>query len=234
MPSPKLANTCFSVEKADWPTQGTPSPPIWVKPMVLLSIHTVIKWQPIPAMAREPSGTRVEVLCGQPEQNQGMRSANAPLLVSSSMARSLASSTAKWLSMRARTLSGNAMWRKRLAMARATMDGLRSALARSNVLALGLACDHSPPVVLPSASSNLPNTVGRTSERQLYNSSLSWYSITWRFSSTTKISRKPVANSRVVCASSGHTTATLCTRIPSSRHIASSSPKSDSAWRVSL
>jgi hypothetical protein len=27
-----------------------------------------MKWQPIPAMARLPSGTLVEVLCGQPEQ----------------------------------------------------------------------------------------------------------------------------------------------------------------------
>jgi hypothetical protein len=30
--------------------------------------HCAMKWQPIPAKARLPSGTRVEVLCGQPEQ----------------------------------------------------------------------------------------------------------------------------------------------------------------------
>ena len=29
----------------------------------------------MPASAREPSGTRVEVLCGQPEQKCGVRSA---------------------------------------------------------------------------------------------------------------------------------------------------------------
>ena len=39
-----------------------------------------MKWQPMPARAREPSGTRVLVLCGQPLQNQGVRS---PLLRSS-------------------------------------------------------------------------------------------------------------------------------------------------------
>ena len=35
--------------------------------------NIAIPWQPIPAIAREPSGTRVEVLWGQPEQNQGER-----------------------------------------------------------------------------------------------------------------------------------------------------------------
>ena len=32
-----------------------------------------MKWQPMPASARLPSGTRVEVLCGQPEQKYGAR-----------------------------------------------------------------------------------------------------------------------------------------------------------------
>ena len=35
--------------------------------------NIAIPWQPMPAIAREPSGTRVEVLWGQPEQNQGER-----------------------------------------------------------------------------------------------------------------------------------------------------------------
>ncbi|MCY1530153.1 hypothetical protein D9M68_653290 [compost metagenome] len=58
--------------------------------------------------------------------------------------------------------------------------------------------------------------------------------MTWRFSSTTRISRRPVANSRVVCASSGQTTLTLCRRRPMRRQVASSRPRSSSAWRVSL
>ena len=32
-----------------------------------------MKWQPTPAMASLPSGTRVDVLCGQPEQKNGLR-----------------------------------------------------------------------------------------------------------------------------------------------------------------
>ena len=64
---------CWSVVKGCWPTHGTPSPPICVKPMVERSIQVAMKWQPMPAIAREPSGTTVLVLCGQPEQNQGWR-----------------------------------------------------------------------------------------------------------------------------------------------------------------
>ena len=85
-----LANTCFSLLKCCWPIQGVPSPPICVKPTVLRSIHTLMKWQPMPAIAREPSGTLVLVLWGQPEQNQGMRSADG-LTVKLFWARSLAS-----------------------------------------------------------------------------------------------------------------------------------------------
>jgi hypothetical protein len=36
-----------------------------------------MKWQPMPASAFDPSGTRVEVLCGQPEQKYGVRVAPA-------------------------------------------------------------------------------------------------------------------------------------------------------------
>ena len=67
---------CWSVVKGCWPTHGTPSPPICVKPMVERSIQVAMKWQPMPPIAREPSGTTVLVLCGQPEQNQGWRPAS--------------------------------------------------------------------------------------------------------------------------------------------------------------
>ena len=36
-------------------------------------IQIAMPWQPMPAIARLPSGTRVEVLCGQPEQKYGVR-----------------------------------------------------------------------------------------------------------------------------------------------------------------
>src|SRR6058998_924948 len=55
------------------PIHGTPSPPMWVKVDVERSIQIAITWQPIPAVARLPSGTLVEVLCGQPEQKYGTR-----------------------------------------------------------------------------------------------------------------------------------------------------------------
>ena len=48
--------------------QFTPSPPIWISDVVSRSIQLAMKWQPMPASAFEPSGTLVEVLCGQPEQ----------------------------------------------------------------------------------------------------------------------------------------------------------------------
>ena len=64
---------CFSSVKGAWPIHGAPSAPMCVNVEVLRSIHTAMKWQPMPAVARLPSGTRVDVLCGQPEQKYGWR-----------------------------------------------------------------------------------------------------------------------------------------------------------------
>ena len=50
------------------PVQFIPSPPICVGGKVLRSIKMASVWQPMPDMATEPSGTFVDVLCGQPEQ----------------------------------------------------------------------------------------------------------------------------------------------------------------------
>ena len=66
-----------------------------------------MKWQPMPAMAREPSGTAVEVLCGQPEQNHGARSPRVDAS-SAASARSLASRIARCASMRARHVAVDA------------------------------------------------------------------------------------------------------------------------------
>ena len=65
---------CFSLVNGAWPIHGTPSPPMCVNVCVLRSIQIAITWQPMPAVARLPSGTLVDVLCGQPEQNHGVRS----------------------------------------------------------------------------------------------------------------------------------------------------------------
>ena len=57
-----------------WPTQPTPSPPMWeISDVRRSGIQIAMPWQPMPAMARLPSGTLVEVLCGQPEQKNGVR-----------------------------------------------------------------------------------------------------------------------------------------------------------------
>ena len=120
----------------------------------------------MPASAREPSGTRVLVLCGQPEQNHGARSPVVAVFTVSS-ARSAASITASRASMRATMSAGTPSFFRRLAIALAMMAGVRSALARSSQLSLGLERPHSPPDWSPSGSSNLPSTLGRTSARQL-------------------------------------------------------------------
>src|SRR3954453_16329977 len=53
------------------PTQFAPSLPMAQMPAVLRSgIQVAMTWQPMPAKARLPSGTRVELLCGQPEQKE--------------------------------------------------------------------------------------------------------------------------------------------------------------------
>ena len=47
---------------------------MWVAPKVRRSgIQAAIPWQPMPPSAIEPSGNTVELLCGQPEQNEGSR-----------------------------------------------------------------------------------------------------------------------------------------------------------------
>ena len=69
MPSPRFWKTCGVSVNGACPIQAAPSPPIWVKVAVGRSgIQVAMKWQPMPPIARLPSGTRVEVLCGQPEQ----------------------------------------------------------------------------------------------------------------------------------------------------------------------
>src|SRR4026207_940852 len=43
---------CCSLVKGAWPIHGVPSAPMCVKVEVLRSIHTAMKWQPMPAVAR--------------------------------------------------------------------------------------------------------------------------------------------------------------------------------------
>ena len=64
---------CFMSVKLDRPMKGAPSPPIWAKVRVFGPSSSAMKWQPMPALAKLPSGSLVEVACGHPAQNAGMR-----------------------------------------------------------------------------------------------------------------------------------------------------------------
>ncbi len=68
VPSPRLMNWCASSVKWAMPCHCAPSPPIWLKPASFRSIQVTMKWHPMPAPTRDPSGTTVEVLCGHPAQ----------------------------------------------------------------------------------------------------------------------------------------------------------------------
>ena len=112
-----------------------------------------------------------------------------------------------------------------------TMAGDRSALARSSVGA-GVGHDHS--AARPSGPLvELAQHMGRTSARQLYSSSFSWYPMTWRFSSTTRISRSPVANARGLGFQRPHH-AHLVQAQADALAGGRVQPRSCSAWRVSL
>ena len=58
--------------KGAMPIHCAPSLPIAVSPVMSPtrsgSIRAIIAWQPIPPPTSVPSGTRVEMLCGQPLQ----------------------------------------------------------------------------------------------------------------------------------------------------------------------
>src|ERR1700744_4350221 len=103
----------FSLVKGAMPTHGTPSPPICVKVSVERLIHSAMKWQPIPASARLPSGTLVEVLCGQPEQKYGVRVTGAVACIGddwrplnqSALARSISAISGLRLSRSRRSVS---------------------------------------------------------------------------------------------------------------------------------
>ena len=54
----------LAAREAPVAAQSTPSPPIWIRPVVERSIHEAMKWQPMPAWAIEPSGHLWLRCCG--------------------------------------------------------------------------------------------------------------------------------------------------------------------------
>ena len=74
MPSPRFWKMCLSALNGAWPTQVTPSPPMWLISEVRRSgIQIAMPWQPMPAMRAAAFRHAVDVLCGQPEQKNGVR-----------------------------------------------------------------------------------------------------------------------------------------------------------------
>ncbi len=113
----------------------------------------------------------------------------------------------------------------RAAITRATSFGDNSPVGGNSHWCGGTG--HSP------LSSNLPTTRGRSPSGRSYSISLSWYSMIWRFSSTTRISSSPRAKARTPLASSGHGMPTWYSRNPMSAATRWSMPRLASASRVS-
>src|ERR1700710_1519887 len=76
VPSPTFWKMCRTSVNGDWPIHCAPSPPIWVSAVTAESVRADIVtrvWPPTPPPARDPSGTAVERLWGQPEQKYAVR-----------------------------------------------------------------------------------------------------------------------------------------------------------------
>ena len=162
-----LANTCGVSVNGAMPTNGAPSPPIWVKVRVWSLSSSAMKWQPMPAVAKLPSGSRVEVPCGQPAQNAGMR-----------RSRPGGRSRHAWRRRVGDVQPGRAEEARpgRRRRSPATVPSAATAAARRE--AIGLAADLGP----------LRRPAGGTARRG------SATSTKLRFSSTTRIARLPRAN----------------------------------------
>ena len=162
----------------------------------------------MPAMAIEPSGILVELLCGHPEQKYGVRStgAGAPGGGTLPSKRAKASVTSEAPSRAIRELS-----------ALATMAGVSSPVAGMS--------EYPASSVLPTMRS------GRFARWKAM--SLSWVSTSARFSSTTMTSSSPSRNARAPSSSSGQLMPTFQRRSPSVCARAASMPRTSRASRTS-
>ena len=78
VPSPRFWTRWLSSVNGAMPIHCAPSPPICVMPVISplpSGFSRTIVWQPMPAPTSVPSGAFVELLCGQPEQKNGVRCA---------------------------------------------------------------------------------------------------------------------------------------------------------------
>ena len=78
VPSPRFWTRWLSSVNGAMPIHCAPSPPICVMPVISplpSGFSSTIVWQPMPAPTSVPSGAFTELLCGQPEQKNGVRCA---------------------------------------------------------------------------------------------------------------------------------------------------------------
>src|SRR6266849_6684159 len=139
----------------------------------------------MPAKARLPSGTLVEVLCGQPEQKYGVRLIGATGCICVASRPLNQSALARSIS----AISGLRLRRSSRSVSELASDATLSSAAN---VRKRLSC-----------SSILPTMRGRTSSRQLNSSCLTWFSTISRRSSTMKISSSPTAKFRTPSGSIG-------------------------------
>ena len=190
-----------------------------------------MKWQPMPAIAREPSGTRVLVLCGQPGQNQGWRS--VPRWHPRRRARFPGRDDRQ-----ARVHSRDVCRQDTSRLLQAARDGLGD--ERGGQVGVGpqqpLVAGSRRPIRRPLAVGcfDLPRRgphVGASVVQLLLQLVLDERALLFDDENL------PQARARSrgsMVGSSGQTTPTLCSLIPRRRHTSASRPRSSSAWRVSL
>ncbi len=76
VPSPRFWTRWLSSVNGAMPIHCAPSPPICVMPVMSplpSGFRRTIVWQPIPPPTSVPSGALTELLCGHPEQKNGVR-----------------------------------------------------------------------------------------------------------------------------------------------------------------
>ena len=130
VPSPRFWTKCSASVNGCMPTNWAPSPPICVRPVTVplpSGESRTIVWQPIPTPSSVSSGLLVELLCGQPEQKNGVRA-------SGSAARAGGVRRASMASTRARTPSSDTRRSSRAATASAIVSASRSDSAGSSGL----------------------------------------------------------------------------------------------------
>ena len=177
MPSPKFWMKCLRSVKGSIPSHVMPSLPMAQIPARCpkrsSENNVVMPWHPMPAPYKLPSGTFVPQLCGQPEQNHGVRDTASAIRSRGAAGRGARRSSPRWAAKRRR-------------------KGTRIASASR--------CPERANSDDPSRSV-LPTMLGRSDEP--HSASFTIHSSIGFLSSTTITSERPWQNCRTTVCSSG-------------------------------